>query len=29
MAFLQMDIFSDSLARYTEAAVCVPEHKGG
>lgn len=25
MAFLQMDIFSDSLARYTEAAVCVPE----
>lgn len=25
MAFLQMDIFSDSLMRYTEAAVCIPE----
>lgn len=25
MAFLQMDIFSDSLARYTEVGVCIPE----
>lgn len=29
MAFLQMDIFSDSLKRYTEAAVCIPERYAG